>query len=398
MSPAPRSWRVLSERNWRVIDRLFVAFLFVGYELEVTLAERVNGPLWAHLLLGAALALSFLWRRERPLATLGVNIAGAIIGESFLTGPPNLVTGILMLVAAMYSVGAHSERREALIGLGAGVTAVFVLATIHDSGDIFWPVTFFCFVPWLAGRTLQNQTRLARELSEKADRAEHAREEEERRSIAEERSRIARELHDVLAHNLSVMVVQAGAARRIAERDPEGAAQAAELIRSTGRDALAELRQLFGPVRRGEGEALAGPPTLRRVDRLVARARDAGLKVEARLEGQEVKLPAGVDLTAYRVVQEALTNVIKHAGAGRVRVLVSYEPWEVVVEVEDDGAGPKGNGALAGAGGGHGLVGMRERVSLYGGAFQAGPRRGGGFAVRARLPTLERSSSKGAPA
>jgi signal transduction histidine kinase len=120
--------------------------------------------------------------------------------------------------------------------------------------------------------------------------------------------------------------------------------------------------------------------------------------VEARLEGQEVSLPAGVDLTAYRVVQEALTNVIKHAGAGRVRVLVSYEPWEVVVEVEDDGVGARGNGALSDAGGGYGLAGMRERVMLYGGAFHAGPRRGRGFAVRARLPTVEKAVGTEAPA
>jgi signal transduction histidine kinase len=395
--PGERHWHRLSERDWRVLDRLWAAALLVAFELEVLLADRIDGR-GALVALGVVIGLSFLFRRERPIVTLVVSLAGALIGEAFLTGPPNLVTGILLLVSAIYSVGAHSERREALVGLGLGVATVFALALMQDPGDIFWPVTFFCFVPWLAGRTLQNQTRLARELSEKADRAEVAREEAERRSIAEERSRIARELHDVLAHNLSVMVVQAGAARRIAERDPDGAAQAAELIRSTGRDALAELRHLFGPVRRGEGEALAGPPSLKRVDRLVARARDAGLKVDARLEGKEVSLSAGVDLTAYRVVQEALTNVIKHAGAGRVRVLVSYEPWEVVVEVEDDGVGASGNGALDDAGGGHGLVGMRERVTLYGGSFQAGPRRGGGFAVRARLPAIERSAKAGAPA
>jgi signal transduction histidine kinase len=391
--PGERHWRRLSERNWRVLDRVWAAALFVAFELEVLLSDNIQGrgPL---MVVGLVIAVSFLWRRDRPLVTLVVTLGGAIIGEAFLTGPPNLATGILLLVSAIYSVGAHSERREALIGLGLGVAAVFAVALLQDPDDIFWPLTFFCFVPWLAGRTLQNQTRLARELSEKADRAEHEREEAERRSIAEERTRIARELHDVLAHNLSVMVVQAGAARRIAERDPQAAAKAAELIRDTGRDALGELRQLFGPVRRGEGESLAGPPSLRRVDRLVARARDAGLKVDARLEGQEVKLPAGVDLTAYRVVQEGLTNVIKHSGAGRARVLVSYEPWEVVVEVEDDGAGRKSNGALAAAGGGHGLVGMRERVQLYGGAFHAGPRRGGGFAIRARLPTLDRSANE----
>jgi signal transduction histidine kinase len=342
------------------------------------------------------MALSFLVRRQHPLVTVAAVVLGGLIGEAALTGPPDLLVEIVMTLSACYSVGAHAERRQSLIGVTFAVAVITVLALIDDPNDVFWPVTFFVFLPWLMGRMLRNQLYLARELAEKADRAEHAREEEARRAIAEERNRVARELHDVLAHNLSVMVVQAGAARRIAERDPGRAGQAAELIRTTGRETLAELRQLFGPVRRGEGEALAGPPTLRRVDRLLARARDAGLKVEAQVEGKEVPLPPGVDLTAYRVVQEALTNVIKHAGAGRARVAVRYEPWEVVVEVEDDGVGPSGDGALGETGGGHGLVGMRERVNLYGGVFQAGRRRGGGFAVRARLPTVE--SRKQVPA
>ena len=264
---------------------------------------------------------------------------------------------------------------------------VITVCIIFDPGDIFFPLTFFWFCPWLAGRTLRNHTMLARELTEKAERAEHAREEEERRALALERSRIARELHDVLAHNLSVMVVQASAARRILDRNPEQAVEVAALIERTGREALAEIRYLFGAVRRGEGEDLSGPPSIARIDELARRARAAGLKVEVRVVGEAVQLPPGIDLTAYRIVQEALTNSLKHAGSALASVTVAYEPGEVVLTVEDDGEGPHETDELSDAGGGHGLVGMRERAALYGGVVQAGRRRGGGFAVHARLPT-----------
>jgi signal transduction histidine kinase len=259
---------------------------------------------------------------------------------------------------------------------------------IHDPTDWFWPIAIFGFAPWLAGRTIRNQTMLARELAEKAERAEHAHEEEERRAIAGERSRIARELHDVLAHNLSVMVVQAGGARRIVDKRPDQAAQVADLIERTGREALAELRHLFGPVRHGDGEDLQGPVGIDRVEELAARARAAGLSVHVHVEGERVALRTGVDLTAYRVVQEALTNTLKHGGRAQASVTVSYEPNELVLSIEDDGVGPDGSREELGElGGGHGLVGMRERVELYGGLLQAGSRPNGGFAVRARLPT-----------
>jgi signal transduction histidine kinase len=301
-----------------------------------------------------------------------------------LTAPPNLFAAILMLLTACYAGGRHLEGRRALLALGVAVVGITTVAVIWDSNDVFFPVTFFCIVPWLVGRTLRNHTRLARELAEKAEQAEHARAEDERRAIAAERSRIARELHDVLAHSLSVMVVQSGAARRIVERDPERAAQAAELVRDTGREALAELRHLFGPVRRGEGEALSGPPSITRINQLAARAEAAGVNVQVAVEGTPVDLPPGVDLTAYRVVQEALTNTLKHAGSATATVRISYEPNEIVIRVEDDGA--PGAGALDESGG-HGLLGMRERVGLYGGVIDAGPRTQGGFSVSARLPT-----------
>jgi signal transduction histidine kinase len=379
-----RRLRHLSARDWRVIDRVLVGAIFVIAELEVVFSNTIDGPRPLNALLFGAITLSLLWRRSRPLLALCIVLGGLILGQLVLTAPPELFAAILMLLTVAYSSGRHLEGRRALVALGIAVVAITTVAVIWDPDDVFFPVTFFCIVPWLVGRTLRNHTRLARELAEKAEQAEHARAEDERRAIAAERSRIARELHDVLAHSLSVMVVQSGAARRIVERDPERAAQAAELVRETGREALAELRHLFGPVRRGEGEALSGPPSIRRIDQLAARAQAAGLNVEVAVEGTPVELPPGVDLTAYRVVQEALTNTLKHAGSANATVTITYEPNEVLIAVDDDGA--PGAGALDESGG-HGLLGMRERVGLYGGVIDAGPRDDGGFSVTARLPT-----------
>ncbi|HEX3278602.1 MAG TPA: histidine kinase [Thermoleophilaceae bacterium] len=380
-----RRLRGLTARDWRVIDRVLVGVLFVVIEVEVITSDAIQGPRVLNGLLLGAVTLSFLWRRSHPEISLAAVLAGLVLSQLVLTPPPDLFAAVVMLISASYAAGAHLEGRRALIGLVGAVVTVSTVALIYDSGDVFFPVTIFCCIPWLVGRTLRNHTALARELAEKAERAEHERAEEERRAIAAERSRIARELHDVLAHSLSVMVVQSGAARRIVERDPEKAAAAAELVRETGREALAELRHLFGPVRRGEGEALSGPPSIRRVEDLVERARAAGLAVRLVIDGEPVDLPTGVDLTAYRVVQEALTNTLKHAGRARATVRISYELNEVVLSVEDDGG--EHPGAAAAEGGGYGLVGMRERVAVYGGVLQAGPHEGSGFAVRVRLPT-----------
>jgi signal transduction histidine kinase len=382
-----RRLRALTERNWRAIDRGFVAVLAGVVIVDLSTNSKLEGPLWLNLAILLAVALSFLWRRTRPLETVAATVGGLIVMSLWLTKPPDTFAEVLLMVSAAYAVGRHLPGRRSLYALGAGTLAIVVLAVSFDSSDIFFPVFFFWVLPWLAGRTIRNHTMLARELAEKAEQAQHARDEEERRAIAVERSRIARELHDVLAHNLSVMVVQAAAARRVLDKNPQQAVEVASLIERTGREALAEIRQLFGPVRRGEGEALTGPPSLARVDELARRARDAGLRVELRVSGDPVALPAGIDLTAYRIVQEALTNSIKHARGAQARVVVSYEPNEVVLSIEDDGEGPRDGYELSESGGGHGLVGMRERAALYGGMVQTGRRRGGGFAVRARLPT-----------
>jgi signal transduction histidine kinase len=382
-----RRLRRLSERDWRTIDALLVAVLLVAGIVDVSTTSSREGPLAANIAVLALIALSFVWRRTRPLVTVVVVFTGMLILAGFLTQPPDVFVAIVILLTAGYSAGRHLIGRASVFALAFGAVVMITVSIIFDPGDIFFPVTFFWIIPWLAGRTLRNQTMLARELAEKAERAQHAREEDERRAISLERNRIARELHDVLAHNLSVMVVQAGAARRIVERNPQQAVESAALIQRTGREALAEIRHLFGPVRRGEGEDLSGPPSITRIDELARGARAAGLRVEMRVVGDAVPLPPGIDLTAYRIVQEALTNALKHAGRGCASVTVAYEPNELVLTVEDDGEGPAEDDELSDAGGGHGLVGMRERAALYGGLVQAGRCRGGGFAVRARLPT-----------
>ena len=372
----------------RLTDRVLVAVLLVAGWANVLWSSERQGSVVANLVLVAVMAVSLLWRRERPFVPVVCVTIALPLSAALLTAPPYLFAAIAVLVAASYSAGAHLEQPRSVQALALLVLAVLGVVLIHDPTDWFWPIAVFCLAPWLAGRTIRNQTMLARELAEKAERAEHGREEEERRAIDSERSRIARELHDVLAHNLSVMVVQAGGARRIVDKRPDQAVQVADLIERTGREALAELRHLFGPVRHGDGEDLQGPVGIDRVEELAARARAAGLSVHVHVEGERVALPTGVDLTAYRVVQEALTNTLKHGGRAQASVTVSYEPNELVLSIEDDGVGADGSGEELGElGGGHGLVGMRERVELYGGLLQAGSRPNGGFAVRARLPT-----------
>jgi signal transduction histidine kinase len=376
----------LTDRDWRVIDRVFVAAIVVLGLIELLTLDEPAGVKLGSVAVVSAMALSLLWRRSRPVEMLACLIALALVGELFFVGPPGSLTQVLILLTANYSVGAHAGGTRGFVGLGVGVVGVTALAIVFDPSDIVFPVVFFVVTPWMFGRVLRNTLLTARELAERAELAEHAREEEESRAVMAERNRVARELHDVLAHNLSVVVVQAGAARRIAERDPERAAEVAALIELTGREALAELRHLFGPVRREDGGAHPEQPGLADLERLAARVEQAGLPVELQIDGEPVPLPAGVDLTAYRLVQESLTNALKHAGADYATVRLSYEPNELSISVEDDGEGLSPE-RLSNLGGGHGLAGMEERVALYGGLLQAGRRRGGGFAVRARLPT-----------
>jgi signal transduction histidine kinase len=373
----------LTNRDWQTLDRVLAAVFFVAVEIEI-IFEYKRGPLVLNMIVVGLMAFSLVWRRERPLITAATVAGGGALLLTVLTSPQNVSGVVFMVIATAYSSGAHLALRRALIGFFLTTGVVLAVCLVSTPGDIFFPVAIFAILPWVIGRVIRNQTELARELTEKAEREQIAREDEEHRAVAGERARVARELHDVLAHNLSVMVIQAAAARRVVDRDPHAAAQAAELISRTGREAMTELRYVFGPVRKEDGAAL-GAPGLAHLDELASRAHRAGLPVDLQIEGSPAKLPPGADMAAYRVVQEALTNTLKHAGGARATVIVRYEPGDVVLEVLDDGAGPNGNGSLVDSGG-HGLVGMRERVALYGGRLEAGRRRGGGFAVRARLP------------
>jgi signal transduction histidine kinase len=247
--------------------------------------------------------------------------------------------------------------------------------------DFLFPVVVFGGA-WLAGRLVRQRDVHAQVAEERSAALAREREANVRAASAEERARIARELHDVLSHSVSVMVVQAGAERMALGSGKPVTAEALEAIEKTGRQALTEMRRLLGMLRVSDEPPDHAPqPTLAELDELVTQVREAGVPVELHIEGPQVALPPGVAVSAYRIVQEALTNVLKHAGPAHARVIVRYASRELELEIADDGRGPGEAGDA-----GHGLVGMRERVALYDGELDAGARNGGGFVVRARLP------------
>ena len=367
-------------------DRALAGALAVGLSLELNLTAKHQGPWWGNVMGAVGLSVPLLWRRRAPLLAIAAFMAVAVAQTALFTEVPESGLVILNVLLIVYSVGAHLPTRPAIAGLGIGLAGIVVVSLLTDPGDVLFPLVVFGVLPWLAGRAVHNRTRLTRELAERTARLEREREDRARAAAARERSRLARELHDVIAHNVSVMVIQAGAARRIAERDPERAEEAARLIEATGREALAELRRTLGMLRRSDEDiALAAKPSLVRVGTLLLGAQRAGVSVSLSVEGTPRPLPPGLDLAAYRIVQEALTNVIEHAGHATATVVVRYRREDVEVEISDDGAGAPPLSAN-GVGAGHGLVGMRERVALYGGELHAGPRPEGGFSVRARLP------------
>jgi signal transduction histidine kinase len=343
-------------------------------------------PLAVSIVLELTLTLVLLLRRRFPFgAPAGMLIAGAVI--SFFDGNfiPFSFAGFLAALAAVFLLGMLDDRRQALIGLG--VTAASLAIIIgndpdrHNSDFAFLPLLFL--LVWLFGFGLGRKLEQAREAEERATRLQLQREAEARAAVAEERARIARELHDVVGHAVSVMTVQASGVRRLLDPKQEREREALLIVEQTGREALAEMRRLVGVLRRPEeAPALAPQPSLQHLDRLVEQAREAGLPVEVQIEGNPTELPAGVDLTAYRLVQEGLTNAMKHAQATRAEVIVRYVGDAVELVVSDNG---RGSGSSA-DGGGHGLVGMRERVAVYGGELEAGARPGGGYALHARLP------------
>ena len=324
-------------------------------------------------------------RRWRPVGVLAVVAAAALVTAIARDGGG--LSPVCVLVA-LYSVAAHCPRRQAAwAGIAAGAALAWPL--LREGGGPGGPQQIglaaaislgFPALAWLSGAYVS-------ELRARAARSRREQELETGRAVAEEQARVGRELHDVIAHTLSVIVIQAGAAEDVFGTRPQAARQALGSIGAAGRQALAELRRVLQAVRPqpGEQDGWAPPPGLSGLGELLAQVRATGLHVTARIDGAPADLPAGLDLAAYRIVQEALTNTLKHARAQAAEVNLRYRPAGLVLEVTDDGqpaapAGPRGPAP------GRGLIGIRERAALHGGTCQAGPRPGGGFGVRVSLP------------
>jgi signal transduction histidine kinase len=325
------------------------------------------------VLLGVFTAL----RVRAPVLLLTVLVGLVALGTLLPKRFGDVESTGFFLILAVYSGAAHTGGRWTI----AAAALSFVLFRTLLIGDPeetnLSAVVFFALLvsgPWVAGRAIRRRRLRERRLEEEKGAAEYA--------IAEERARIARELHDVVAHAISVIVLQARGGRRLLDTEPEQTRAALGTIERSGQQALVEMRRLVAMLRESDEQlALAPQPSLSQLDGLLEKVRAAGLPVELAVEGDPVELPPGIDLSAYRIVQEALTNALKHAGPARARVHLVYRVDGLEVEVADDGAG-----GANGSGHGHGLAGIRERVAVYGGELEAGQRAEGGYALRARLP------------
>jgi signal transduction histidine kinase len=346
-------------------------------------------PAWLVVLTVPFVVLPLLLRRRFAFAApLSVWIMA--VGLSFIDG--NVVTGLGVLfaagMAAAFLLGNVQNTAQGRIGLVVTLTAASVIAyndPDHGPGEFLVTPGLFA-IAWLAGFAVRERSAQAASSEERALEAERKREENARQAVFAERVRIARELHDVVAHHVSMMGVQAGAARVVIDRDPHRAKDALSAIETSSRQAVAELHRLLGFLRQdGDDDGLAPQPGVGQLERLVASMSDTHLGVDITVEGDVRPLPQMVDVSAYRIVQEALTNTLKHARASHAEVHLRYWPDEFEVEVVDDGQGPR-NGT-AHRDGGLGLIGMRERAALHGGHMSVAAAPGGGFAVLVRLPT-----------
>ncbi|HWT26176.1 MAG TPA: histidine kinase, partial [Solirubrobacteraceae bacterium] len=376
------------EPAWRRAAEASVApILFAALVVDAHSGGTLDGGELLNVAAFALLAGTFAWRRRAPVVAAAALAAVSVALTAFLTPVPDLQTAKVAFLAMVYLTAAGTEGRAAALGasvLAAGALGTMVAHGVSEltSRQVYALVTFAALA-WFAGRLVRSHSELNRALAERAAAAEREQEEREWRAVADLRRQIARELHDVVAHGLTVMVVQAGSARRIAEADPQEAVLAVELIEATGREALAEMRRLLFVIADGDEAApRMASPGMASLETLLERSRAAGVDVELRRDGPPRPLPAGVELAAYRVVQEALTNTIKHAHAARAQLVVRYRDDALELLIADDGDGR----AMPLAGGGHGLAGMRERVSVFGGELEAHAEDGRGFVVRARFP------------
>jgi signal transduction histidine kinase len=355
-------------------------------EGEGEVAARALDTLGVGLILLQTVPLA--WRRRHPVAVLAVSLS-ALFAFSILGYFASFAAfGFLI---ALFTVAAHRHRHVSIpAGIASGVALWLILVFRREPIEIDAILAEYMIVSaaWFLGDSLRIRREQVVQLEDRALRLERDREEKARQAVANERRVIARELHDVVAHNVSVMVAQAGAARRIASAEPTAALATLGNIEDVGREALVEMRRLMGLLRTESDRVVerSPEPGMHNLEALTAQVTEAGVPVDLRIEGTARPLPAGLDLSAFRIVQEALTNILKHAGEARANVLVRYGDGRLDLQIDDDGAGPEGRPArpdrLR-----YGHLGMRERVALFGGELFVGGRPGGGYRVAASLPT-----------
>jgi len=399
MTPTPQGATVRGMQRIRDLwgtDRGRLVHYLVAVALSVllvvefaTLESASGGPVedrgWL-IVLALVASGGLLASRDAPFVGPLVTV-GAIAVAVYVSDAETLQdTGAPFVIAVVFlpwCVATYNDRPRAIAGL-VGIELLGVLVNVRWNGA-FWDyffISLFMALSWSVGFVLNRRTAQAREFAVRAAQLEREHDEAAQRAVADERQRIARELHDVIAHSVSVMTVQAGAVRRLLLPEQEKEREALETVEATGREALTEMRRLVGLLReQGAMPEFSPQPGLGSMGALLETVRSAGLPVELAVDGDPQELPPGVDLAAYRVVQEALTNALKYGGTAHAWVTLHWRDGELELEVSNDG---RGDGV--GSGGGHGLAGMRERVAFYGGDVESGPRDGGGYVVRARLP------------
>jgi signal transduction histidine kinase len=358
------------------VDRVFAVVLTIVAQLEIWLGSSAGNHQLGAALITPFLTASIAVRRRYPML-VGVAVPVVQAVEFAFWAGPNILSQAVANFCALYALTVWTPPRSFAVGFALVMTAV--LATSLGPGATLHQAVGFGVVE---GAVMLLVRRVIGDRDRRARIAERERDVAAREAVVEERARIARELHDVIAHHVSMIVLQAGAERRVLSDANASTREVLETVEQSGRSALTEMRRLLGMLRGDANEPLAPQPGLSDVPTLVGQLRDAGLPVELSIDGERRELPVGIELSAYRIVQEALTNALKHAGDARATVHVRYGPDSLELEIADDGSG----GGKRTSGGGHGLVGMRERVALYGGRFDASRGPSGGFAIRVVLP------------
>jgi signal transduction histidine kinase len=366
-----------------VVVDVALVLLVLGFSFAEVLTRQVPGPLWAGVVSAVGFSLPLAARRRHPWVVLVVVYTMLVFCSATDVSTYQYMGSVIGCVVALGTLAARAELVPSLVALAAAYV-VLLLTALTDPGGWLWG-GFILGAVWIGGRMMRQHRELIERLRATAAELEQSRALAEDAAATRERTRLAHELHDVIAHSVSVMVVQAGAAERMLALDPERAGRALGSVQATGREALSELRRLLGVLRTDVPSAdgqLEPQPDLDDLDRLAEQLRETGLDLSVTRTGEVRPLGRGIELAAFRILQEALTNVLKHGHARRADVEVCYGPDRLAISVVDDGTG----GEPLVQGSGHGVRGMTERAAMYGGTLEAGPRTSGGYAVRAELP------------